>query len=77
MTCACGSRVTTNTHIAVGGGEGASDSGEREALHGTEADPTATAWTRGGRATSNLPTDLEREDQKHEGDPPTPSISVH
>ena len=50
-----------------GGGEGAADPGEGEAVHGAEADPAAPAGTRGGRAAADLPTGTQREDQADEG----------
>lgn len=53
--------------MAVGSGEGAADTGEGEAVHGTEADPPETAWSRGGRTASDLSADAEGENQATEG----------
>ena len=50
-----------------GGGEGAADPGEGEALPGAEAHPGQAAWTRGGWAAADLPADPQGEDQTDEG----------
>ena len=50
-----------NFTCPLGGGKGAAYSRKGEALHGTETNSSKAAWTRGGRAATNLPADSKGE----------------
>lgn len=58
------------THLVcfyTGGREGIIDTRERKTLHGTKTHLGKATRTRGGWATSNLPTDFKGEDKTNEG----------
>ena len=56
-----------HTHTHPGGGEGAIDSGEGEAVHGDETGAAEAARARSCWATADLPAVPQGEDQTDEG----------